>query len=133
KEALFRYTVVAQVRAQMLAGVCREDAIAEVAERSHARVDGGEPEEVTQRRLQRWTSAYEAAGIAVLEPKSRRRTNTSLALDEKLIDFLRRERATDSDASIPELLRRAKALGVIEGCGSFATSRIRSDLLDIAS
>src|SRR5687768_8421151 len=101
KEAVFRYAVVAQVRARMLAGIDRDAAIADVAEQSHATL-AGELREITRRTLQRWTAAYEKLGVAGLEPKPRRRTETSLALEEDLIRFISKTRAEDVRASIPE-------------------------------
>jgi transposase InsO family protein len=51
--------------------------------------------------------------MAALEPQDRARTTTSLALSEALVAFLRTEKETDPRASVPELLRRARARGVV--------------------
>lgn len=112
-EAVFRYTVVSFVRAQMLAGTDRDEAIAEAAEHAHATLHGA-PREVTRRTLQRWMTAFEEDGVRGLEPRARPRTTTSLVLDDKLIHFIANERREDLEASIPELLRRAKERGLIE-------------------
>jgi hypothetical protein len=113
KEAVFRYSVVAMVRARVLAGVDRDEAIADVADKSYATLDG-EPREVLRRTLQRWTAAYEARGVPGLEPRARPRTDSSLILKKELLHFITRERGEDKRASIPELLRRAKERGLIE-------------------
>jgi len=90
----------------------------EVAGREHARLDdaGGRAardDRVGERTIQRWRAAYAAGGLAALEPKSRRRTETSLVLSEGLVAFLRAEKACDPRASVPELLRRARLRGIV--------------------
>ncbi|MFH1465822.1 MAG: hypothetical protein ABIO70_15655, partial [Pseudomonadota bacterium] len=65
------------------------------------------------RTLQRWRAAYAAGGLEALEPGSRKRTLTSVALSEALVAFLRAEKERDPRASVPELLRRARARGLV--------------------
>jgi len=106
--------VLAQVEALLLGGWADSEAVREVAERKHAHPDG-RPVHISVRTLQRWRAAYLLGNFAALEPRSRTRTETSLALSEALIDFLRTEKQRDPRASVPELLRRAEQQGII-GC-----------------
>lgn len=112
-EALFRHSVVSAVRTLQTAGFSRADAIAAVAQQPHT-MARGQVRKVHPRTLSRWLEAFESGGPRGLEPKSRKRTDTSMALDPTLIGLLRTERKKDRDASIPELLRRAKQRGIIE-------------------
>ena len=111
-EALLRYSVLAQVEALVLRGSLPSDAVREVAGRQHAYPDGC-PVQVSVRTLQRWRAAYATGNIAALAPRSRKRTETSVALSEALVAFLRTEKQRDPRASVPELLRRAKTRGII--------------------
>ena len=111
-EALLRYAVLAQIEALLLGGGSVGAAVREVADRDHAH-PGGRPVRVSVRTLQRWRAAYAAGGLEALEPQSRRRTLTSVALSEAMIAFLRTEKEHDPRASVPELIRRAQARGII--------------------
>lgn len=110
--ALVRYTVLAQVEALILGGTPVSAAVRQVAGRDHADPDG-HPLRVSQRTIQRWRAAFTAGGMAALEPKDRTRTSTSLVLSEALVTFLRTEKETDPRASVPEILRRARARGIV--------------------
>jgi len=88
------------------------DALCEVAERQHAYPDG-RPVRVSVRTLQRWRAAYREGSMEALVPRGRKRTQTSVALSEPLIAFLRAEKQRDPRASVPELLRRAEAQRII--------------------
>lgn len=111
-EALMRYSVLAQVEALILGGSRTSTAVRVVAGRDHAHVDG-RPVRVSTRTIQRWCAAYLRGGMAALEPKDRTRTQTSKVLSRKLVAFLRDEKDRDPRASVPELLRRARASGVV--------------------
>ncbi len=111
-EALLRYSVLAQVETLVLSGSPPSDAVREVAGRQHAYPDG-RPVQMSVRTLQRWRTAYATGDIEALAPKSRKRTETSVALSEAFVAFLRAEKQRDPRASVPELLRRAKARGII--------------------
>ena len=111
-EALLRYSVLAQLEALLLDGWPPGEAVREVTERQHAYPDG-RPVQVSVRTLQRWRAAYRAGDIEALAPRSRKRTETSVVLSEALLGFLRTEKQRDPRASVPELLRRAEAGGLI--------------------
>jgi len=111
-EALLRYSVLAQIEALILGGWGAGAALREVAGREHARLDG-RAVRLSVRTLQRWRAAYAAGGFEGLAPRSRKRTDTSLALSEELVAFLRTEKEQDPRASVPELLRRARVKGIL--------------------
>ncbi len=111
-ESLFRHLVVSQVRASTLAGNDLASAIAEAVAVEHLDYDGT-LREVSTRSVYRWYAAFAVAGMPGLEPARRGHTQTSEVLPESLLAFLREEHAVDNKASVPEMLRRARARGVI--------------------
>jgi len=113
-EALLRYSILAQVEALLLGGCRAAAAVREVAARQHAD-PAGRAVRVSARTIQRWRAAYQNGGIAGLEPKSRKRTETSIILDEALITFFKTEKEADPRASVPELIRRARERGMLHG------------------
>jgi len=111
-EALFRFNVISQVLALVLAGWVRLHAAAEVSSRSHFTVDGV-LRRVSARTIMRWIVAYESGGISALEPAPRRRTQTSMVLPSKLVEFLQSEKEKDPRTSLPEVVRRARERHII--------------------
>jgi transposase InsO family protein len=65
------------------------------------------------RTLYRWLEAFERHGLAGLEPADRPRTETSVVLSEELLRFFRDEKRGDPHASVPELIKRARELGLV--------------------
>lgn len=112
-EALFRYGLVAQVLARVALGEVRALVIVEAAEVTYVAPGSGRTRAVGGRTLYRWLAAFARAGIAALEPQKRIRTDASVVLPAKLLAFLQAEKAKDPDASIPEMLRRARERDVI--------------------
>jgi len=111
-EALFRHGVVSQVFGRVLGGEQRRVVVREVASRTHRWSDGS-GRKPSNRTVYRWLAAFEAGGVAALEPAAREKTATSEALSTELIDFLRAEKSEDACASVPELVRRAREAGVV--------------------
>jgi putative transposase len=110
-EALFRYRVVGSVEALMLLGRSLAEAVRTVASGSHP--FDQKQRSVSERTAYRWVAAYRLGGIDGLEPRGRERIETSAVLSEKLVEFLCTERRLDRDASVPELVRRARELGIV--------------------
>jgi len=110
--ALFRYSIVAQVTARMQAGEPPAVAVCTVAAREHVFFDGS-PQRISERSLYRWLAAYREHGIAGLEVKDREPSFSSI-LPEAFVDFLIAEKRCDPQASVPELIRRAKARGIVK-------------------
>lgn len=108
--ALKRYLVVTQVCAAMIAGVGKSAAIKEVARRPHMGL-GGRLLSIGERTLWRWFAAFQEAGVAGLGRTSSKAQGSSLpeALLELLVDLKQQWPET----SIPEVIRIARARGVI--------------------
>ena len=104
-EALFRFRIVSAVELFETQGHGRTGAVRLVAAQNH---DG---RTVSRRTIWRWLGAYDAGGLEALAPKKRATLDGSRALTDELLDFLAAERARDRDASVPELIRRARQLG----------------------
>jgi len=112
-ETLFRYQVVSQVLVREATGLSRANAVSEVAAAVQIALDG-QWRLVSTRTLYRWVSAFELGGYPALAPAQRVRTQSSVVLSEDFCDFLRQQKKADLEASIPELILRARVLGVIE-------------------
>lgn len=112
-EALLRFSVLSQIFVRLRAGEERSEAVRAVAAREQLAPDGSSSRRVSERTICRWLAAYEKAGIAGLEPKSRAAA-VSTTLPAKLVDYLLSEKRLDPHASIPELIRRARELGILE-------------------
>ena len=111
-EALFRYRLVAEVRARVLRGEKNAGVIASVAASLHPDL-AGDMRGVSVRTLYRWCASYESHGFVGLQPSSRPRVEQSLVLPGRLVDYLVGQKKRDPMASIPELLRRASEQGLI--------------------
>lgn len=112
-ETLFRYQVVSQVLVREAAGLSRASAVAEVCAAVQITLNG-QWKQVSTRTVYRWVAAFELGGYTALAPARRARTQSSVALSEDLCDFLRQQKKADPEASIPELILRARVLGVIK-------------------
>jgi putative transposase len=110
--ALFRYQVISLVLTWMLSGQPRADAVRRAAGMTHPYFDG-RPRKVSPRTIYRWLSEYQARGIAGLEPVSRQKQKNSEVLSAKFLSFLAEQKDDDPRASLPELIRRARELGVV--------------------
>jgi putative transposase len=104
--------VVSEVRARVLAGLSVSRAVTEVVKLPH--VDQlGRPWTLSPRSVRRWVEAYAEGSLAALEDKPRPRSGGSRVLSPDLLSFLRQQKVADERASIPELIRRARELGVL--------------------
>lgn len=110
-DALFRYQVVSQVLSREHKGEPRPEAIDGVSKIVHLTVDGRR-RLVSNRSIYRWVAAYEAEGFNGLLPVPRQPA-TSYVLPDRLLEFIKEQKADDPCASIPELIRRAEQLEVI--------------------
>ena len=111
-EALFRHQVVSEVRAKVCSGMKVTAAVGEVAARTHTDLQG-RPRTVSGRTVFRWMRAFEEAGAVGLEPAGRERVETSLSLSPEMVQFLKAQKLEDPLASVPEIVNRAVAAGVI--------------------
>jgi len=113
EKALFRFHVVSQVRARVLAGEELGTAVAEVVATSHPTA-AGELRRVSARTVYRWVAAHEQRGASALADQPRSREQASRVLPAELLRYLAHERDEDRDASIPELLQRAQESGLLD-------------------
>ena len=111
-EALFRFLLVSRVRVETGDGRPVSHAVRRVAEEVHLDFNGAR-RTAGIRTLYRWLKAYDEAGILGLVPKARETTLSSVILDEDLLLFAKNEKKVDPKASVPEIIRRARALGII--------------------
>lgn len=109
-EALFRYFVVSEIRTRLLGGMPLAAAIAAVLDLPHHDIRGC-PRDVSERTLYRWHAAFVRGGAAALEPLPPARLAT--AIPGNLVAFIRIEKGSDPEATLPELLKRARHLGVL--------------------
>ncbi|MFQ5601075.1 MAG: helix-turn-helix domain-containing protein [Candidatus Krumholzibacteriia bacterium] len=123
ERALFRYRCVSEVLSAELGGVPLALAVAAVRARAHYD-PRGQPRGVSRRSLYRWLAAYRHGGLAALEPAPRKRTESSTVLDRELIEFVRGQKTDDPKASIPEIIRRARVLGIVAGAESIDRSTL---------
>lgn len=111
-KALFRNHVVSEVRARVLAGRTLAQAVREVVALPH--LDHlGRSRVLFARSVYRWLSEHEKGGYAALEDEPRSHSADSNVLSAKFLAFLQQEKKSDEAASVPELIRRARTLGVI--------------------
>lgn len=112
-EALYRFRVVCEVLARCQRGEPRAEAIAAVAASPpptlSARLFRMRP-----RTVYRWLSAFEKRHLAGLERRRRQRTKASVVMSEALLTFVAAQKREDTHASLPELLRRARQLGIVK-------------------
>lgn len=106
-QTLFRFRIVSAVQLCESQGHGRTESVRLVADQNH---DG---RTVSKRTIWRWLKAFDEGGITALKPGKRATIDGSLVLSDEFIDFLVTERARDRDASIPELIRRARHQGHI--------------------
>ena len=93
----------------------RADAVREVIGRPQW-MPSGKARRVSSRTAYRWLKAFEDANgdVVALEPTTRTPLDGSRVLPAPFLAFLRTQREQDPDASIPELIRRGRELGVLE-------------------
>jgi transposase InsO family protein len=113
-EALWRYSVVSEVRAKILGGMSLADAVRQTATTAHVR-PSGDAEVVSTRSIYRWFADFKIGGVDELETaRPAPSDHVSKALCAELVEFLRSEKSVDRYASVPELIRRAREHGIIK-------------------
>ncbi|RLB45241.1 MAG: hypothetical protein DRJ42_30370 [Deltaproteobacteria bacterium] len=111
-EALFRFLLVSRVRTLVGAGRRVTLTVRRLAGEVHVDFKGAR-RTVGTRTLFRWLAAYDAEGLSGLVRKTREGTKSSAVLPEELLLFAKAEKKDDPRASVPELIKRARALGVV--------------------
>jgi putative transposase len=111
-EAAFRFLLVSRVRAETGAGRPVSETVRRVAAETHVDFAGAR-RRVGARTLFRWLAAWDEKGLAGLARKPRKGTEGSTVLPEELLRFAKQEKEDDPQASVPELIGRARALGIV--------------------
>jgi hypothetical protein len=111
-EALYRFRVVCDVLARQLRGQKREEAVPAVAGELPPALSGA-PRRAGPRTIYRWLAAFEKDQIGGLERRCRSRTKSSVVLSERLLAYVAAQKQEDVRASLPEILRRARVVGIL--------------------
>jgi putative transposase len=104
--ALQRYNMISQVELLVLAKMSTRQAIARVC-----KMQSGSQTAVSHASLYRWYLAYTKSGFDGLFDRPRKPRESSLP--PVFLKFLQEEKGQDHDASIPEVIRRAREIGII--------------------
>ncbi len=111
-EAIFRFLLVSRVRTAVGAGGGVTETVRQLSREVHLDFKGTQ-RTVGARTLFRWLAAYDARGLPGLVRKIRDAAISSTVLPEELLLFAKAEKEDDPRASVPELINRARALGVV--------------------
>lgn len=122
-ETMFRFQMVSQVLVREATGLSRSLAVFGVAASTQLTLDG-QLKELSTRTLYRWVAAFEQGGYPALRPAQRYRTQSSEVLSSDFCIFLKQQKKDDPEASIPELILRARVVGVIEQSASIDRSTV---------
>ncbi len=109
-DAVFRYQVICEVRCQLASGLSLADAIECVASKKHMTLEGS-TRRVSIRSVYRWMGRYESEGLSGLERLKAPPRRSSLP--GTLLAFAKEQKEKDPKVSIPELIRRAKEVGIV--------------------
>ncbi len=110
-EEHFRFQAVSQVRARLLMGISLSAAIEEVSKQEFLS-PRGQLRAVSSRSLYRWCKEFELGGVKALKSAPRRKV--ARALPAIFASFLEEEKRLDPQASVPELIRRARLREVLD-------------------
>lgn len=110
--ALARFSAISAVLARVTEGMSLSRAIAEVTKLPIIGPDG-QHLRCSRASLYRWCKAFEAKKLEGLYDDPRPKVVASRVLPAAFIDFMVKEKKIDSDASVPEIIRRAEIDGVI--------------------
>ena len=105
--ALLRYQAVSQLTARVLCGATKAQAIREVMALPHCDLHG-RPQKLSERSLYRWLESYQYDGLQGLETSRSPPSEASAVLSPEFLQFLRNEKKLDHDASVPDLILRAR-------------------------
>jgi len=122
-EALFRYQVVAHVEASIYRGKKQLEAVRAAASQTWPRFDGTLVR-VGKRTIYRWLAAYREHGLAGLERSRPERLRGSAVVSDELLGFVADQKQLDPAVSIPEVIRRARELGIVDAAARIDRSTL---------
>jgi transposase InsO family protein len=108
--ALYRYAAVSQVQSLVLGGLSLAEAVQRAASQDFVDASG-RPRRPPRSSLYRWYRDYKAQGLDALFDERRLKRGSGLSPD--FLRFLAQEKTADPDASIPEVIARAKEKGIV--------------------
>lgn len=120
KVALTRFAAVSALLSKLGTGISFSAALKEVT-KSPPLAEDGRKIRFSERTLRRWVGDYKQDGFDGLLPVDRRIKTASRVLENDFVSLICREKVVDQEASIPELMRRAKEEGVAIGSQSRVT------------
>ena len=118
--ALIRFLAVSAVLSKLEAGIGFSSVLREVTKSPPQAADGRKIR-FSERTLRRWVADYKRDGFDGLLPVDRRIGNASRVLKNDFISYICQEKEMDKEASIPQLMRRAKEDSVDIGTSSRVT------------
>jgi transposase InsO family protein len=116
---LLRCQVIAELRSKLDGGKSLEESVTEIAARTHFIIQTGKAATVTTRSVYRWWARFKDKDWSGLRTGRNQEPRTYPALPPDLLAFLCAEKKLDRHASVPELLRRARELGIVGADKSF--------------
>lgn len=111
--ALLRYAVISKVKSMVLRGIPVSQACRQVASQPVCCPSTGKKHTVSERSIYRWLGRYEGQDIEDLKDEERASSLKASWLSAELLEFFRSEKTGDPCASSLELIRRAKARGIL--------------------
>jgi len=112
KAAITRYAAAALVLAKVTAGMKLAQAVKEVA-RQTILDHRGRVKRLSRRSLYRWVATFQKGGLVALADTPRTSSEPTRVLSAEFIDFMMAEKTKDKDASLPEIIRRARQRGIV--------------------
>ena len=110
---LARVMAVDLLRAKLDSGMSLTDALTAIASQRHVDLFG-QVRKFTEGTLRRWYNAFREQHIDGLKTKPRRTAGIGACLPPALVKFVCEEKKVDRYASVPELIRRARARDIID-------------------
>ena len=111
-EVLFRFRVISLVEGFLFQGFNYHGAVHRAADMPHFTITG-EMRRVSIRTVYRWMAAYRSGGVSGLEPNRKQSGIISCVYTNEFLSFLKMEKELDQEASVPELIKRARESGIV--------------------
>jgi len=119
-EAMFRYLIMSLVLTCEKQGKKRSEAVKTVAGKLHWSPTG--MHQICKRTIYRYMQDYDANGLPDMQRQKKTRLCT--AISDTLLDFFVQQKTDDMKTSIPEMIQRAAALGLIDSVGDIGRTTV---------
>ena len=111
KEIMFRFQLISMVRQREMTGESRVSIIKDIASTPHHDLTNGRLRKTSVRSLYRWLKAFEKNNLAGLAPKAV--APKKRVLDDRFLEFMKKQKEEDPACSVPELIRRAEDAQIV--------------------